>query len=169
MSPVATHRGRTGAAIGAGLALCAWCGWVSGFPHSSVGALAAWSASLLGVGAADMWLWRAARAGRAAPFLETRSPVTVDRSGGAWLVAAVPWTVLFVVVLAWEILGIDTGRHAPHLTVSALAQVYRPLNAILWLVWLFVGFAFGVVRARATLGQAERSGQGTEERSRNSP
>jgi hypothetical protein len=54
-----------------------------------------------------------------------------------------------VVVLAWEVLGIDTGPHQYHLTVSALAQAYRPLNAALLLVWALVGIGYQAARVRA--------------------
>jgi hypothetical protein len=63
--------------------------------------------------------------------------------------------VLIVVVLAWEILGIDTGPHQYHLTISALAQAYRPLNAGLLLVWMLVGIGYEVARVRAPLGDSE--------------
>ncbi|MGH9056753.1 MAG: hypothetical protein ACRDYY_12985, partial [Acidimicrobiales bacterium] len=60
-----------------------------------------------------------------------------------------PWLALGVVVLAWEILGIDTGPHTPHLTISALTLALRPLNAAMVLVWMLVGFGYGAARARA--------------------
>jgi hypothetical protein len=57
--------------------------------------------------------------------------------------------LLSLVVLAWEILGIDTGPHIPHLTISALTQSFRPLNASMLLVWILVGIGYGLARARA--------------------
>jgi hypothetical protein len=45
-----------------------------------------------------------------------------------------PWLGFIVVIVAWEVLGIDTGPNQYHLTISALAQAYRPLNAALLLV-----------------------------------
>lgn len=67
----------------------------------------------------------------------------------ATLVGLSPWGVLSLVVLVWEILGIDTGRHEPHLTISALTEAFRPLNAATLLVWLWVGVGYGAARARA--------------------
>ncbi len=60
-----------------------------------------------------------------------------------------PWLGLALVVVVWEILGIDTGSSEPHLTISALAQAFRLLNAALLLVWMLAGFGYGVARARA--------------------
>jgi len=62
-----------------------------------------------------------------------------------------PWIVLFVVALGWDVLGLDTGPHEYHLTISALSQAYRPLNAALLLVWILVGIGFGAARARSPL------------------
>jgi len=63
--------------------------------------------------------------------------------------------VLFVVALGWDVLGLDTGPHEYHLTISALSQAYRPLNAALLLVWILVGIGFGAARARSPV---EREG-----------
>jgi hypothetical protein len=60
-----------------------------------------------------------------------------------------PWLALAFTVLAWELLGIDTGTHQPHLTISALTLLYRPLNAATLMVWMLVGLGFGVALARA--------------------
>jgi hypothetical protein len=59
-----------------------------------------------------------------------------------------------VVVAAWEVLGIDTGPHLYHLTISALAQAYRPLNAALLLVWVLVGLGYEAARVRAPVDGA---------------
>jgi hypothetical protein len=56
---------------------------------------------------------------------------------------------LAVVILAWEVLGLDTGAHQPHLTISALSQAYRALHAALLVVWILVGLGYGIARARA--------------------
>jgi hypothetical protein len=56
---------------------------------------------------------------------------------------------LALVVVAWEVLGIDTGAHEPHLTVSALSQAFRPFHAALLLVWIAVGLGYGMARARS--------------------
>ena len=45
-------------------------------------------------------------------------------------------------------LGIDTGPHVPHLTISALSLAFRPVEAGLFLVWILVGLGYGVARAR---------------------
>ena len=72
------------------------------------------------------------------------------RGGGRLALRGVaPWIVLFVVALGWDVLGLDTGPHEYHLTISALSQAYRPLNAGLLLVWTLVGIGFGAARARA--------------------
>ena len=73
---------------------------------------------------------------------------------GVW-----PWLALIVVAVAWDGLGIDTGPHEAHLTISALAQTYRPLNATLLLAWIVVGVGYGAARARAPV----RSPRPTEE------
>jgi len=67
------------------------------------------------------------------------------------------WLALVVVVLTWDVLGIDTGPHQYHLTISALAQAYRPLNAGLLLVWMLLGVGYSAARARAP-----RSGPGAD-------
>ena len=64
------------------------------------------------------------------------------------LLGTAPWVVLVGVVLAWDLLGIDTGPHQYHLTISALAQAYRPLNAALLLVWVLAGLGYAAARAR---------------------
>jgi hypothetical protein len=53
------------------------------------------------------------------------------------------------VAAAWDVLGIDTGARRVHLTISALAQAFRPVNAALLLVWMLVGMGYGLARARA--------------------
>jgi hypothetical protein len=64
-------------------------------------------------------------------------------------VGAAPWLGLIVITLAWDVLALDTPPRRYHLTISALSQAYRPLNAFLLLVWLGVGVGYGVTRARA--------------------
>lgn len=153
-----------------GLALCAWCGWVSGFHRGTAAAGATWVVSLAGVVVADLLLWQG-RNGR-------QPGIRLDPAGLPWprpgrggrlaLAGISPWLGLTVVVLGWEILGIDTGRHQPHLTISALTQAFRPLNAAMLLVWILVGTGYGVARARAPLATASRSsdGKGTDGTSR---
>lgn len=75
------------------------------------------------------------------------------RGGGRMaLRGAAPWLVVIAVAAAWDALGIDTGPHEYHLTISALSQAYRPFNALLYLVWMFVGIGYAAARARAPLG-----------------
>lgn len=57
-----------------------------------------------------------------------------------------PWLVLGVVVAIWEALGIATGRHEPHLTLSALTLHYRSVRAGALAGWLWVGLCFGLAR-----------------------
>ena len=72
------------------------------------------------------------------------------RGGGRRALRGVaPWLVVIFVAAAWDVLGIDTGTHEAHLTISALSQVYRPLNALLLLVWMLVGIGYAAARARA--------------------
>ena len=63
-----------------------------------------------------------------------------------------PWIVLCVVAVTWDVLALDTGPHRYHLTISALAQAYRPLNAALLLVWMSAGVAYVAARSRAPAG-----------------
>ena len=62
------------------------------------------------------------------------------------------------VAVAWEVLGIDSGPHQYHLTISALAQAYRPLNAALLLVWVLVGLGYQAARVRAPVGASRPCG-----------
>jgi hypothetical protein len=62
-----------------------------------------------------------------------------------------PWIALFEAAIAWDVLGIDTGPHQYHLTISALAQAYRPLNAALLLAWMLAGIGYAAAKARAPL------------------
>ncbi|MHB8440098.1 MAG: hypothetical protein ACYDD4_13200 [Acidimicrobiales bacterium] len=120
-------RRRAGAAMCA-LALCAWCGWASAFPRGSPGAQVTWAVSLGIVSVACVILRRVALSPNAHPM-----------RGGASLA---PWWALIAVVVAWEVLGIDTGTHQAHLTISALARAFRPLDAGLLLVWMLVGIGY---------------------------
>ena len=63
---------------------------------------------------------------------------------------------VIIVAAAWDALGIDTGPHEYHLTISALSQAYRPLNALLLLVWMLVGIGYAAARARAPSGMRRR-------------
>jgi hypothetical protein len=71
------------------------------------------------------------------------------RGGGRGALRGVaPWLGVIVVGGAWDVLGIDTGPHEYHLTISALSQAFRPLNALLLLVWMLVGIGYAAARAR---------------------
>jgi hypothetical protein len=149
--------------------VCAWCGWVSGFHRSSNSAVVTWPFSLVAVVVIDILLWRGRKGLDPGIHLEpVRDPWPRPGRGGtvrAFEGVSI-WLVLTLVVLAWEVLGIDTGKHVPHLTISALTQSFRPLNAAMLLVWMFVGVGYGAARARAPVGSdsgpegPEREGDG---------
>ena len=134
------------------LALCAWCGWASGFHQSTPGAFATWSASLAGVAVIDFLLWRGRRDGRQTLHVQPvdhRWPRPGRGGVGPTLLGITPWLALALLVVVWEVLGIDTGPHVPHLTISALSLAFRPVEAGLLLTWILVGLGYGVARARA--------------------
>jgi hypothetical protein len=138
----------------AGIATCAWCGWVSGFHRTTLAAEITWLITLAAVILVDVALWRGAAGRRLGWHLEPVSGPWPRRGRGGRgpaLRGVAPWLVLIVVLLLWEILGIDTGPHQYHLTISALAQAYRPLNAGLLLVWVLVGIGYEAARVRAPI------------------
>jgi hypothetical protein len=65
------------------------------------------------------------------------------------MLGAALWAGLVLLALGWDVLALDTPPRQYHLTISALSQAYRPLNAALLLLWLGIGVAYGVTRARA--------------------
>ncbi len=138
----------------AGVALAAWCGWVSGYHRTTFAAELTWILTLAAVLLIGVAL-RRGKSGRPPGWhLEPVGdpwPRPGNGGGGPALRGVAPWLTLIVVVIAWEILGIDSGPHQYHLTVSALAQAYRPLNAALLLVWVLVGIGYEVARARAPI------------------
>jgi hypothetical protein len=153
----------------AGLAVCAWCGWISGFHRTAAAAEITWLITVASVVFFDIALWRGSRAGRPARHLvPVREPWPRHGRGGSGpaLRGVTPWLVLIVVVVAWEFLGIDSGPHQYHLTISALAQAYRPLNAALLLGWVLVGIGYEVARLRAPI---ESSGANCDERQPDGP
>lgn len=134
-----------------GLALCAWCGFVSGFHRSTTPARVTWAVSLVAVVLIDLLLGLRARrgwGGGAPPPRTDRGSIAEGRPKGGELRRTGPWLALALVVVAWEALGIDTGPHQAHLTISSLTEAYRPLNAATLLVWILVGVFYGVVRAK---------------------
>ena len=142
------------ALVAVGVGLCAWCGWVSGYHRTTMPAEVMWVFSLGAVVAADLALWQGRRAARYGWRLEPAAdPWPRPGRGGARLALAgvAPWLALITVALAWDVLGIDTGPHQYHLTISALAQAYRPLNAGLLLFWMLVGVGYEAARVRTPL------------------
>ena len=133
-------------------AICAWCGWVSGFHRSSNAAEVTWVVSLTVVVVLAV-LFRRRRRGAAfgLDIGTATEPWPRAGRGGARLAVrgVVPWLVVIVAAAAWDALGIDTGPHEYHLTISALSQTYRPLNALLLLVWMSAGIGYAAARARA--------------------
>ena len=130
------------------------CGLARGHGHhrSTTPAVVTWAFSLAAVVAVDLLLWQGQRGRKPGLRLE---PVPepwprLGRGGGRRALVGVSlWLGLSLVVLAWEILGIHTGKHEAHLTISALTQAFRPLNAAMLLVWMLVGLGHGAARARA--------------------
>jgi hypothetical protein len=138
----------------AGSATCAWCVWVSGFHRTTLAAEITWMITLVAVILVDLALWRGTASGRLDWHLEpVREPWPRHGRGGSGpaLRGVAPWLLLSVVLLVWEVLGIDTGSHQYHLTISALAQAYRPLNAGLLIVWVLVGIGYEAARVRAPI------------------
>ncbi len=135
-----------------GLALLVWCGGASGYHRDSSAAAVSWLVSLGLVVVIDVSFWRG-RTGRNARWRLEPARHAWPRPGRGGAASAfagtAPWLALAVVAAAWDALGIDTGTHEAHLTISALAQAYRPLNAVLLLVWILTGIGYGAARARS--------------------
>ena len=156
----------------AAVGLCTWCGWASSHHRSTTPALVTWCASFAGVAAIDLLFWRGRYNTRLSVSLSPANSVSLSPANKDWprpgqggntrvLLGVSPWLALLLIVVVWEVLGIDTGPHVPHLTISALAQACRPLAAALLLVWMLVGLGYGAARARAPLdrvsGPADQS------------
>ncbi len=143
----------------AGLTLCAWCGWVSGFHRSTAPALVTWSVSLGTVVAIDLLFWQGRRGRRPGVHLApvARPWPRPEQPGGraGWGIS--PWLGLVVVVVAWEVLAVDTGTTEPHLTISALTQAFRPLDAGVLLAWMLAGIGYGATRARSPVPTPSRA------------
>ncbi len=135
------------------LATLAWCGFASGFHRSTPGAVSTWAVSLCAVGGVDVLLSVGRRRGggwHVRPSGDAWPPPGAGAAGGGRRVLGgiSPWIGLALLAVAWDVLGLDTGPGEPHLTISALAQAFRPLDAALLLVWILLGVGYGVVRAR---------------------
>ena len=140
------------------VAVLVWCGWVSGFHRSTTAAEVTWGCSVTAVLSVDALLWRGQRGRRPGWHLEPAAdPWPRPGLGGARraLAGVGPWLVLILAAVAWDVLALDTGPHSYHLTISALSQAYRALNAVVLLVWIAVGVGYGVARARAPRAPAE--------------
>ena len=139
------------------LVLCGWCGWISGDHRKSVAAEVTWVVTLCAVLLLDLALWRGRSGTRRGLRLRPADdpwPRPGRGGHGPALRGVAPWLALVVVVLAWDVLGIESGPHQYHLTISALAQAYRPLNAALLLVWILVGVGYEAARVRAPIDGA---------------
>lgn len=142
------------------LALCAWCGWVSGFHRTTAPAVATWAISLTAIASVNVMFWRGSHGRQPGWRLRPADdpwPRANQLGRLSVLVGISPWLGLVLVIVVWEILGIDTGSSEPHLTISALAQAFRLLNAALLLVWMLAGLGYGVARAKAPV--ASRAGE----------
>ncbi len=138
--------------LAGGVLLAAWCGWLSGFRRSSTAAEITWLVSLAIVFVVAV-LFSLGRRGAAVGWNIGTAAEPWPRAGlgGARraLPGIVPWLGVIVVAAAWDALGIDTGPHEDHLTVSALSEALRPLNALLLLVWMLAGIGYAAARSRA--------------------
>ena len=134
-----------------GLALGAWCGWASGFHTDSAAAVTTWCVSLGIVLCVDLsFRSRNSGPGGEGPWLVPAEPWPRPGRGGPGpaLRGVSPWLLLIGVSAAWDVLGNDTGPQQAHLTISALAQAFRPVSAALLFVWMLVGIGYGVARVR---------------------
>lgn len=145
---------------GGGCLLAAWCGWASAFHTGTWDARITWWISTSTV----LGAWVLVRAVHVGATQEHRPGVpatgAVDHGGRhlspgstktpPLLGAVWPWIVLTMVVVVWEALGIATGPHQPHLTISALSQAFRPIHAALLATWMVVGLLWVVVTGRGS-------------------
>ncbi|MCL4422520.1 MAG: hypothetical protein M1115_05025 [Actinobacteria bacterium] len=58
---------------------------------------------------------------------------------------ALVWLVVPSIAAVWDILGLLTPPNEHHLTLSALELAYRPLHAVLFALWLGLGWALAAV------------------------
>jgi hypothetical protein len=147
------------------LAVCGWCGWVSGDHRNSGAAEITWLVTLCAVLLFDLALRRGGSSEHRGLHLRPANEPWPRRGRGGngpafWGVA--PWLALVAAALAWDVLGIDSGPHQYHLTISALAQAYRPLNAALLLVWILIGVGYEAARVRAPIDGAGAAHDGRD-------
>ncbi len=147
------------------LVLGAWSVWVSGFHTDSTAAVATWVVSLVAVVGFDSWLAVRRHHGQEGQVWPRGDATPWPRTGRGGARAAItglaPWLALILIAAVWDVLGIDTGPHEAHLTISALSQAFRPLDAALLLVWMVMGLGFGIARARIPVERPEgAAGQG---------
>ena len=131
--------------------LRAWCGWVSRFHTDSAAAVVTWCVSLAFVLCVNLVLRKKNRMQRGeGSWLAPAEPWPRPGKGGpgSALLGVSPWLLLIGLSAAWDVLGIDTGPHRAHLTISALAQAFHPVSAALMFVWMLVGIGYGVARMR---------------------
>jgi hypothetical protein len=143
--------------------LAVWCGWVSGFHRSTTAAEVTWVVSLAFVVAVAVAFWLGRRGSRVGWHLALAAdpwPRPGRGGGRRALLGVAPWLGVIAVAAAWDVLGIDTGTHEAHLTISALSQFYRPLNALLLLAWMLVGIGYAAARARAPGMRSDASAGG---------
>jgi hypothetical protein len=141
-----------------GVVACAWSGAISGLRRDSVAAEVTWLVSVGAVVAVDVCLWRGRRAMPWGWRLEPAAHPWPRPGRGGWrraLLGVAPWLVLVTVAAAWDVLGLATPSTQPHLTISALSQAYRTLNAVVLLIWIGAGVGYGVARARAPVADDE--------------
>jgi hypothetical protein len=144
------------------VALLAWCGWVSGFHRSTTAAEVTWGCSVAAVLSIGVLLCRGQRGlGFGWYFEPVADPWPRPGLGGTRraLLGVAPWLVLILVAVGWDVLALDSGPHSYHLTISALSQAYRPLNAAVLLVWLACGVGYQVARVRAPRAPTGTEGQ----------
>ena len=116
-----------------GLGLTAYSWWVAGLPHFSAAALAA--VGLPGVAVLAAGGMRRSRPGRG----EGRVAGRVTDHG-----PMTPWAALLGALLGWELLAYSLSPRSDHPTLSSLADAAlrpRPVEAVAFLAWLWLGWA----------------------------